>query len=115
MIEQRVYGQDILVYKDDNVEIHLMYLKKGAKSSVHKHKELINTFICLGGKIQIDTYKPNSEELDYSLIIEKHEKTKVSANRYHNFLTLEDTILLEIYSKIESIDIERLNVGGLFN
>lgn len=86
---------------------------KGAKSSIHRHKELINTFVCLTGKIQIDTYKPDSEELDYSIILLKHEKMKVSANRYHNFLALEDTTLIEFYSRIESIDIERLNVGGL--
>lgn len=90
-----------------------MYLNKGARSSVHKHRELINTFVCLTGKIQIDTYKIDSKELDYSIILQKHEKTKVSANRYHNFLALEDTTLLEFYSRIESIDIERLNIGGL--
>lgn len=113
MTEKRVYGSDILVYRDDNFEAHLMYLQKGAKSSIHRHRELINTFVCLTGKIQIDTYKIDSEELDYNIILQKHEKMKVSAGRYHNFYALEDTTLLEFYSKIESIDIERLNVGGL--
>lgn len=93
-----------------------MYLDKGAKSSVHRHRELNNIFVCLKGKIQIDTYKPHgSEEFDYSIVIGKHEKTKVSAGRFHNFLALEDTVLLEFYSRIESIDIERRNVGGLEN
>ena len=51
----KIWGERRRLHLDDKNEIDLLYLKKDTFCSTHTHKNKINKFIVIAGKVRIDS------------------------------------------------------------
>jgi len=106
----KIWGIKQRIHCDYHNEIDLLQLKKNSFCSVHHHKEKINKFILVSGKVAIVS------ELG-TKVLAINETFEVHPPLVHKFQALEDSILIEIaYTNdaiIDSSDIVRQIQGGL--
>ena len=110
-VSRKIWGIKHRVFENKQTEIDLLYLEKNSACSVHKHKEKINRFFLIKGKVTIKTDLGEK-------VLSKNESFDVEAGLVHQFIVNEDSILLEMAfvnkSSIDNNDIERLVQGGKF-
>jgi len=108
---RKVWGNCHKISRLDNTEIDLLYLEKNSACSVHHHKEKINRFILISGRVTI-----NSDLGAYTLQL--NEPFDVDPNIKHQFVAFEDSVMIEIAyvkdGKIDNKDIVRDVQGGKF-
>lgn len=106
----KIWGIKQRIHSDNNNEIDLLQLKKNSFCSVHFHKEKINKFVLISGKVEIIS------ELG-TKILAINESFEVHPELTHQFKALEDSIMIEIAytvgSNISPKDIIRKIEGGL--
>ena len=108
----KVWGETECLFFKNNVEIHRIEIKKGAKCSKHKHDHKYNGFYIESGKLKIISYK-NDYDLVDETIIKKGESTVSPPMEYHQFECIEDCVAYEIYwVELSQNDITRENVGS---
>jgi len=105
----KVWGERRRILLTDLTEIDLLYLNKDCFCSTHNHKEKINKFVVISGKIRIQT--------EYGLtILKANESWEVPAPLVHRFYALEDSVMVELAyvkeGKIDPDDINRISQGG---
>ncbi len=111
----KTWGYTTDVFMSQNVEVHVIEVKKGGFCSIHDHKK-INIFHVISGKLKVKVWM--DEKLIDTTIIKAGETTAVYRGFEHQFEGLEDTICLEIYHIfLEPGDINRRkgSVGGVKN
>lgn len=112
--EGKIWGENILVFFNDNIQINQAYIKKGGRCSKHKHVYKNNIFYVQSGKLEIEQW---SGDFVDKTILKTNESTEIKAGIYHRFTGLEDTILLEIYevnnNSIDLNDIIRDDCGTI--
>lgn len=105
----KVWGERRRMLLTDKTEIDLLYLKANSFCSTHKHRDKINKFVIVSGKVRIDTSFGKQ-------ILQPKESFTVEPPLVHRFFALEDSIMVELaYVKdgtINPTDIERLGQGG---
>lgn len=112
----KVWGETSDIFNKNNVEIHVIHIKKGGYCSKHLHKYKFNRFVMLSGKLKISVWKEykDGSTLEDVTIINQGEQCTVSPNEYHRFEALEDCTALEIYwCELSGSDIVRLDTGGI--
>lgn len=115
MVQGKVWGLNRPIFKNHNVEVHYLNVKKGGFCSEHKHQHKFNQFVVIKGQIKIIVCK-NYEgySLDETIILNPGDETIISPGDYHKFEALTDTDLLEIYwVELQADDIFRRTVGGV--
>ncbi len=116
IIQGKVWGYTSPLFNKNNVEMHLMHIKKGGYCSKHFHKSKFNRFVVTHGKLKITIWKDYGNEtiLEDITIISSGEECTVNPGDFHRFEALEDTEALEIYwvSLLEN-DIVREDQGGV--
>ena len=69
-------------------------------------------FYVISGKLQINTWK-NDYPLCDSTILQAHERTIIKPGEFHEFVVLEDSVVLEVYwVELKLDDIDRESCGG---
>ncbi len=106
----KIWGERRRILLTDNTEIDLLYLKKDSFCSTHRHKNKINKFVLISGKVKIET------EFGSQLLKPKLGFT-VKPPLIHRFVVLKDSIMIELaYThkniKIDPNDIIRISQGG---
>ena len=102
----KIWGTKRQILKNDLVEIDHLFIKKDTCCSIHYHKYKSNRFYIISVKYKIKT------ELNEIILIE-NQYFDVHAPLIHQFIALENTIMIECaYLKIESEDIIRKKQGG---
>ncbi len=105
----KVWGQRRRILLTDTIEADLLYLTKDCFCSTHNHKNKINKFIVISGKIRIDT------EYGKALLFAK-QSWVVEPPLVHRFYALENSVMIELAyvndGKIDSNDINRISQGG---
>ena len=106
---QKIWGTRSRILLDDCNEIDLLQLKKNTFCSKHTHKEKINTFVLVSGKVRIETELGNH-------ILNPNNEWTVYPTIKHRFVVLEDSVMLELAfvrdGTIDENDINRESLGG---
>ena len=105
----KVWGTRRRILLTDTVEIDLLHLKKNTFCSSHSHKNKINLFTVIKGKVKIET--------EYGrIILRKNESFEVRPPLKHRFIALTNSIMVESAfvnkGKINPNDIKREKLGG---
>lgn len=113
MIQGKIWGWTLEIFKNDNFEVHLIWIKKGYRCSKHLHQFKNNLFFVIFGKLKIKIWKKDYDLIDETILTRK-EKTNVTPLEYHQFESVSHTLALEIYYP-EPIgkDILRENCGAM--
>ena len=102
----KVWGQRYRILLNDLVEIDHLIITKDTACSIHKHNHKSNKFYVISGLLKIQT------ELG-STILGPNMHFTVDAPIEHQFITLEDSVVIECaYVKIDPSDIQRRCQGG---
>ncbi len=105
----KIWGTRSRILLDDHNEIDLLKLKKNTFCSTHTHKDKINVFILVNGKVKIET------EIGYKILMPNDEWTVYPLVK-HRFVVLEDSVMLELAfvrdGTIDENDINRESLGG---
>lgn len=107
----KIWGTRRRILLTDNSEIDLLYLKKDSFCSLHRHKQKINKFVVIFGKVKIETEFGQQ-------VLKKNDSFTVKPPQLHRFIAIEDSIMVELaYTpkniKINETDILRISQGGL--
>ena len=105
----KIWGERRRILLTDTSEIDMLYLRPNSFCSTHNHKNKINRFIVLSGRVQIDT--------EYgTTILEKDDSFEVAPPLVHRFMALEQSVMIECAyvneGKIDPNDINRIRQGG---
>ncbi len=105
----KVWGTRRRILLTDTIELDLLHLKKNTFCSTHFHKNKLNLFTVIKGRIRIET--------EYGrIILRKNESFKVSPPLKHRFVALKDSIMVETAYVTKGIidedDINRGLLGG---
>lgn len=113
--EGKIWGLNYPVFNKNNVEVHLLRIKKGGFCSKHLHKFKYNQFIVLEGKLQVIAWKETEKgEIEDVTTLEKGQELTIAPNEYHRFRAMEETLALECYwVELQGVDIYRLDQGGI--
>jgi mannose-6-phosphate isomerase-like protein (cupin superfamily) len=108
----KVWGKTQPLISNNNFSIHRLEIKKGSFCSKHLHKHKYNKFYVESGKLKVKIWKNDYKLID-EIILNKGESTTISPGEYHQFESVEDCIVYEIYWVcLTEDDIVRETVGG---
>jgi quercetin dioxygenase-like cupin family protein len=104
-IIEKHWGKTLLVFDNETIHIYLAWINQGGFCSKHYHKNKHNLFFLQSGSIIVKTW--NTDTINEHKLI-AGDKILVKNNIWHQFLAVEESILLEIYySTIDHEDIIR--------
>jgi mannose-6-phosphate isomerase-like protein (cupin superfamily) len=114
MWDEKQWGRNTWLHYSPDLEICRAEIERGGYSSMHRHKNKHNLFVVLSGKLVIK----NETLMTDCLIVPGDAPVNVHARQWHRFISLDRTVLIEVYSKaghapIDLVDIERQDVGGI--
>lgn len=105
----KVWGTRNRILLNKTSEIDYLRLKKDTFCSLHNHKNKINLFYVLKGKVKIETEFGNK-------VLNTEESFEVCPPLKHRFIALTDAEMIEIAyvkkGKIDENDITREKQGG---
>lgn len=101
----KVWGREVWIVNCDEYCGKLLYLDKGAVSSIHYHKEKKETFYALSGQVGLMIAGE-----DYMLNPFSRPKT-VYPGQKHQFVGITDATILEISTHHSEEDVVRLSVS----
>lgn len=108
--EGKIWGENILIFKNDNIQINQIYIKKGGRCSKHMHRNKNNLFFVQSGELEVEEWKPGG--LIDVTILKSEQMTEIKSGIYHRFTAKEDTYVIEIYYLfIDENDIVREDTG----
>lgn len=111
-IQGKVWGSTAKIFGGNNISIHRIETNKGGFCSKHKHEHKFNKFFVESGTLLVRTWK-NDYALTDETIIEAGQSTVVKPGEYHQFESITDCVVYEIYwTQLDEDDIVRENVGG---
>jgi mannose-6-phosphate isomerase-like protein (cupin superfamily) len=110
----KIWGQTELLLSHPSFEIHRIETKEGGFCSKHLHKHRYNAFYVESGAILIRVWKNDYDLCDETKLL-TGEIMSVSPGEYHQFESLLDSIVYEIYygPTLDQSDIVRETVGGM--
>lgn len=110
--EGKIWGENILIFKNDNIQINQIYIKKGGRCSKHMHKHKNNIFFVQNGELEIEEWKSNG--LVDITVLKNEQTTEIKSGIYHRFTAKEETLAIEIYYlSIDENDILREDIGTI--
>lgn len=107
MITIKPWGTTVELLKSPFCEFHRALIKKGGKSSIHKHLFKINYFFVESGRLIIREF--DQDQIVNESLLTSGNFIECKAGILHQFEALEDTVLFEIYTPVPicNEDIER--------
>jgi len=108
---KKIWGELNNIFLHQQVKVDVLYLERNTGCSIHFHKRKINRFCLLKGKIEIVTDLGKK-------VLKKNEIFDVYPETTHQFIALQDSILIEIAfvdnGILQEKDIVRKVQGGKF-
>lgn len=106
----KVWGATSKLFNKNNVEVHMITVKKGGFCSIHKHDHKHNMFVVLKGSIIIHEWK---NDLKDTTLLACGDHGTIPPGNFHQFEAPVDAQVLEIYwISLDSCDIIRKTIGG---
>jgi len=111
--EGKIWGENILIFINDTIQINQIYIKAGGQCSKHKHNNKNNIFYVQKGLMKIEIWQQGG--LIDETILSDGQQTIIDCGKYHRFTALSETMALEIYTikNIEENDIDRETIGSI--
>jgi mannose-6-phosphate isomerase-like protein (cupin superfamily) len=109
--EGKIWGSNILLFQNNNIQVNQIYIKKGGRCSKHLHQYKNNIFFIQSGRLLIEKWN-NSGLIDSTILIDE-QMTEIKNGINHRFTALEETHALEIYypNAVDEFDIIRQDEG----
>lgn len=109
----KIWGENILIFNNDAIQINQIYINRGGRCSKHKHEYKSNMFFVQKGVLQIEEWQDNG--LVDITVLNDNQSILIPINTFHRFTALEDTMALEIYfpPRVLEEDIIRQDTGTL--
>lgn len=102
----KIWGFTSEIFTNDTVSIHRIEANKNQKCSKHLHRYKYNMFFVESGKIIVRRWEQDSI---IDTILSNQNSITIEPNIYHQFESLEDSIVYEIYyTKLHNNDIIRI-------
>ena len=95
----KIWGERRRILLTDNSEIDLLYLKKDSFCSTHNHKNKVNKFVVISGRVRIET------EFGQQML-KKDSSFTVKPPLTHRFFALEDSVMVELAYTSKNIKID---------
>jgi len=106
---KKIWGYLNNIFLNDKCKVDILYLEKNTVCSIHHHNQKINRFYLIKGSVKIKT-----DLGEY--ILKEEQEIDVFPPLIHQFIALEDSILVEIAfvssGKLKEDDIVRKVQGG---
>lgn len=101
------WGERLRTFSWDGGMVTLLFLKANTRCSWHSHKTVWNRFVCISGRVGIQTDKGHTTTLIPKQMFE------VEPGVIHEFQVYEDSIVEEIaYTRYDESDINRITLGS---
>lgn len=101
----KIWGVTSEIFSNDSVSIHRIEIRANQKCSIHLHKHKYNMFFVESGKILVHRWV---DDILISTALCSAESLVICPAIYHQFESLEDSIVYEIYyTKLDNNDIVR--------
>jgi dTDP-4-dehydrorhamnose 3,5-epimerase-like enzyme len=118
-MEAKVWGKKDTIFKENNVAVDILYLKKNTFCSWHYHSTKYNKFVVQSGRIRIEIIDPSMPK-GYGVELDKdsgYDYVIVNPKKEHRFVVLEDSVVIEIMytdkdNPLYDDDIVRSKQGG---
>lgn len=111
MIKGKIWGSTQPLFDHNNVECHIIHIKRGHVCSLHHHNHRKNGFFVVLGRLMIETHKNDYELIDRT-VLGPNQLTESNPGEKHRFIALEDTVAVEWYwVELDHDDIERADHG----
>lgn len=104
-IVKKIWGLEEWLVNCEKYCGKLLYLDKGAISSLHYHKEKQETFTCLMGQVGL-----HINDRDYMLNPYSRPKTIMPGDK-HQFIGITNAVILEISTQHREDDVVRLSIS----
>lgn len=127
-VDARTWGECWHAFANQGVECDLINIARGGHSSLHKHDSKGNWFVLVDGSLDILVYDDcaatdcvSTEAVPKDLVSEvrqlrhRGDSTFVAAKKWHQFVCLEDSLVVEVYTAAEPSpgDIVRVTKNGV--
>jgi mannose-6-phosphate isomerase-like protein (cupin superfamily) len=112
-VQGKCWGTSSPIFKNEFVELHKLFVAAEARCSKHRHDHRHNGFYLISGRVAIYVWNDDHPEPNET-ILEPGQFTTAAPGRYHQFIALADSEMLELYwpSSLEENDIVREFVGS---
>lgn len=109
----KIWGENVLIFHNDTIQVNQIYINKGGRCSKHKHEYKNNMFFVQKGVLQIELWQ-DTGIVDIT-ILGADQSILIPINTFHRFTALDDTMALEIYfpPKVSEEDIIREDTGRI--
>lgn len=108
----KIWGETEEIYRNSQVSVNFLKIKKGGYCSIHSHKYKSNAFFVLSGKLQITIWIDG--EMKDETVLREGEGTDIKPGVFHQFKALTDVTCIETYeARLREPDIERKSQGGM--
>src|SRR5260370_26153316 len=67
----KLWGSETWLENDENYCAKLLFLTEGFQSSLHFHKQKIETFICVAGKVKLEILPYYRSHPDQAMVVQK--------------------------------------------
>lgn len=95
MTTQKSWGTSTLIYHDTNTEVHRACINKGGICSKHYHDFKYNFFFVETGLLIVKIWESNDSYKE--VFLHAGDKITVEPKKWHKFLAIEQSNILEIY------------------
>ena len=99
---KKKWGKELWLVNTDKYCSKLLYLNRGAVSSLHSHPKKMETFYCLSGSVML-TIMGKREIMDGHTF-----PVTIEPGQVHQFEGKEDSVLLEVSTTHSEDDVERI-------
>jgi len=118
-METKVWGKKRTMFKGNNVQIDILYLKKDTFCSWHYHNTKYNKFVVQNGRIRVEIIDQQMPK-GYGVELDRdsgYDYVIVNPKKEHRFVALEDAVVIEIMytdkdKTLYNDDIVRSSQGG---
>ena len=109
IIKNKIWGENIEIFRNEVVSVNVLKIKKGYKCSYHHHRFKRNHFHVLEGELKICHEQGE-------IILREGESYEVRPPNKHCFVGMKKALVIEtVYVKLEDADIIRKEGGGKEN
>ena len=114
----KVWGEVAHVFCSEHAAVSVLRVKKGFRCSRHYHRQRVNQFTVISGRVIIEHWTLGKMDLG-KRELGPGESMEVDAGIEHRFCVVESGEMVEVYwpayvgAKVSIDDIERIDVGGV--
>lgn len=106
MIIEKVWGTEETVVNTDKYCGKILRLRKGARSSMHAHREKDETFYLISGRVGIEV-SDTGGNYERKVML-PGDSERIIPKRFHRFEGLEDSVIAEFSTHHDDADVVRL-------